>query len=95
MRITQDWHNRMVAMLFNSAKGDLILSSGGDLCDRNIWSDAAELSWEQHTVGSVLATIGGTGWTLTPNGADYVLENCPPGSTQDRNKLGFIGYPQR
>ena len=93
--ISQDWHNKVVTQLFNSSKGDLILNNLGHLCQRSIWgsngpSSWVEMPWNEHRPGTALARISESGWTLTASGADYILENCCIGTTQDRNKLETI-----
>jgi hypothetical protein len=63
-----------------SAMGDLILTRRGDLATRVFYdlTTLKDLPFDQHTPGTVLAIIGLTGWTLTPEGAQFILEKCPP-----------------
>jgi hypothetical protein len=82
-------HNDMVAYLMNAARGDLILDRQGNLCTRNIWNlvDYSELPFDQHTSCDLLARISAEGWILTPDGAQFILENCPPESQRKINYL--------
>ncbi len=79
---TQAWHTRMVTSLMHSACGDLILSRHGNLCSRDSLDDTdvgfCDLPWAQHKVGMTLAWIAIGGWVLTADGAQWILENCPP-----------------
>lgn len=84
-------HTRIVTELMMSACGDLILDKRGNLCyrrmhDADTWAD---LSWEQHGIGDKLADITRAGWALTADGAQFILENCPPepGRRGDRRFL--------
>lgn len=80
----QPRHTRIVTELLMSSCGDLMLDRRGDLCRREIWSEEfKELPWDQHKPGCKLAIITRFGWTLTGDGAQYILENCSPGSASD------------
>lgn len=86
------WHNRMAVYLQNAAKGDLMLDHYGNLTTRNIWDDVThkELPFNQHRAGNTLALIGSDGWLLTNEGAQFILENCPPENNSDIRKLGIV-----
>jgi hypothetical protein len=81
ININQTFHDKFATYLAHAACGDLILDKSGNLCQRECWDEAftKELPWEQHRIGARLATITRDGWKLTPYGAQFILENCPPG----------------
>jgi len=91
--ISQAWHTATVTALLNSSCGDLILDKHGDLCTRvrHDWAsdDCRDLPWDQHKPGTKLAIITRYGWTLTANGANYILENCSY-DKKDRKKLEAV-----
>ena len=92
--IPQSFHNSTVTLLMWQANGDLILDRRGNLCTRNVWDDdelpGKELPWQQHRPGMRLATLSGDGWTVTRDGAQFILENCPPDRAADCRKLNQI-----
>lgn len=83
-KIDAAWNTRIVTNLLMSSCGDLILDNRGDLCTRKTFDDNyKDVPWNEQKPQTKLATIGyvgdskGTGtWTLTPMGAEYILENC-------------------
>lgn len=83
------FNDKMTAYLFNAAKGDLILNRFGNLCARSCYhpDTLRDLPFNEHTPGVVLATIDPQGWQLTEDGAEWILENCPPSSVRDVNRL--------
>ena len=88
----QAWHNRVVTKLMVSARGDLMLTSpGGDLATRRYWDENnKELPQEVCRPMEILARIKPDGWTLTPAGCQYILENCPPQDVREVNKLAKV-----
>lgn len=78
----QSRHTRLAVSLMNSAKGDLLLDGHGDLCyGYDFDLDGHDLPNNQRRAGEKLATIGWSEgndgcWTLTPAGAQFILENC-------------------
>lgn len=90
---TQAWNTRIVVQLMNSAKGDLMLDIYGNLTSRQTYDPETfkDLPFEQHRVGSyTMALIGRDGWVLTPDGAQFIIENCPPENTNDLRILRRI-----
>jgi hypothetical protein len=85
----QAWHNRIVTQFMQSARGDLILDRIGHLHYRemNNFETGKELPWAQHGLGEMLAEISRDGWMLLPNGAQFILENCPPDNESDLRRL--------
>ena len=88
----QVWHTRIVTELMYSANGDLMLDQRGNLCTRVMYDPATwqDLPFAQHTLGDKLAILSRAGWTLTPVGAQFILENCPAENAFDRRVLAAI-----
>ena len=80
VRGKQTWHTRIVTELLYCACGDLALDARGHLTTKTTYDYEAgkELPAGQFRHGDKLALISREGWTLTPNGAQFILENCPP-----------------
>lgn len=78
---TQAFHNRLVFNLMRDAMGDLMLCPGsGSLAYRETYDESTGRDYprEISKPRDVLARISGAGWTLTPAGAEFILENCGP-----------------
>jgi len=69
--------------------GDLMLTSGGDLAYRKIYDEETlkDLPHEISRPAQILAKISRHGWTLTADGCQFILENCPPQDVREANKL--------
>lgn len=89
---TQAWHTAMTIALMCQARGDLMLDENGDLHYRNIWDEnyTKELPWAQHRLDEKLATVSDNGWTVTRNGARFILDRCAPVNARDIRKLKYV-----
>src|SRR4051812_7920005 len=74
--MAQATHNAVALHVFSIACGDLALNPAGNLTTKRFYDAETILplpegKWEH---GVVLARISHAGWTITPHGADYMLE---------------------
>jgi hypothetical protein len=92
MKITQAWHTAQVVALMNGARGDLMLDHNGDLFTRDTWCAETykELPYAQHTPRECVARVSRDGWTLTADGAEFILQNLPPERKVDAVKLRAV-----
>lgn len=90
---TQAMHTRLTVALMSAAMGDLMLIPGnGSLAYRETYDESTGRDYprEISKPGQVLARISAAGWTLTAQGAQFILENCPPINARDLAALRAI-----